>query len=51
MFRRGPLGEFLTDELSGHFGKNWTDFYRHFFPRWLSKTTGVVARHDTWERK
>ena len=25
MFSRGPAGEFFTDEMSGHYGVNWTD--------------------------
>lgn len=51
MLQRGPQGEFLTNEQSGHYGQNWTNFYRHFFPRWLSEMTGLAVLHQSWETK
>lgn len=44
---RGPAGEFLTNEWSGHFGMNWTDAARQQFADFMSGF-GFNATHTPW---
>jgi filamentous hemagglutinin len=48
IFRRGPNGEILTDEHSGHYGEKWTPEIRQQFQGWLSNRVGVPVLHATW---
>jgi hypothetical protein len=34
---RGPGGEYLTNEVSGHYGVNWTDAVRQQFAEFISR--------------
>lgn len=47
-FTRGPNGEFLTTENSGHYGQNWTDPVRAQFQTWLSSRVGKPVNHQNW---
>ncbi|MEV4227085.1 polymorphic toxin type 43 domain-containing protein [Streptomyces bobili] len=45
---RGPNGEFLTNEHSGHYGTNWTDAVRSQFTAFM-EGHGFTVRHSaTW---
>lgn len=45
MFSRGPRGEVITSEFSGHFWKNWNDDVRKAFVDFLETRTGVSVNH------
>ncbi|MEZ4295816.1 MAG: RHS repeat-associated core domain-containing protein [Polyangiaceae bacterium] len=45
LFRRGPLGEILTNERSGHFWQNWTPEIRSRMKHWLQTRTGQTVIH------
>ncbi|MBL4688271.1 MAG: hypothetical protein JKY37_27030 [Nannocystaceae bacterium] len=47
-FSRGPRGEILTNEYSGHFGENWTDAMRAEFVEFLEGATGQRVVHGAW---
>lgn len=44
MFRRGPNGEFITNEFSGHYWQNWTPATRNLFEQTMSKY-GIKIEH------
>jgi RHS repeat-associated protein len=44
---RGPNGEFLTDEWSGHYGINWNDDIRAEFERFM-RDYGFDITHRPW---
>ncbi|MBB4864037.1 filamentous hemagglutinin [Pseudomonas nitritireducens] len=44
MFRRGPNGEFITNEFSGHYWQNWTPETRSAFEKAMSGY-GVKVEH------
>lgn len=48
--QRGPMGEFLTTESSGHYGGNWNYQTRAQFQQWLSNRVGTMVNHQTWKR-
>lgn len=48
MFTRGPNGEILTNEFSGHFGTRWTTQNRQQFVEFLEQATGVPVNHSEW---
>lgn len=45
MFRRGPSGEILTNEFSGHFWQNWTPEAREQLKSMLEQMTGQKVIH------
>lgn len=45
MFRRGPNGEVITNEFSGHYWKNWTPEVRAKFERTLKQYDLNVKHH------
>ncbi|GGY48357.1 PAAR-like domain-containing protein [Pseudoduganella albidiflava] len=47
-FSRGPHGEFITTEQSGHYGRNWNDPVRAQFEEWLNARVGKPVRHKKW---
>ena len=47
MFSRGSNGEILTNENSGHFGKNWTPELRETFIN-TRNDYGVPVNHESW---
>jgi Bacterial toxin 43 len=44
-FYRGPNGEIITNEASGHFGHQWNDQNRQQFIEFLEGATGVPVQH------
>jgi RHS repeat-associated protein len=44
---RGPNGEFLTNELSGHYGVNWTNATRMQFTDFMARF-GFLVVHARW---
>lgn len=50
-FTRGPNGEFLTTENSGHYGQNWTDPVRAQFEAWLRSRSEMPVTHQSWGKK
>ncbi|NOK01954.1 hypothetical protein HNV27_10110 [Myxococcus xanthus] len=46
MFSRGKNGEFLTNEGSGHFWRNWTPEVRAQFVDSMRRMTGDVVEHS-----
>lgn len=44
---RGPSGEYLTNEASGHYGLNWTDTIRQQFSDFMSGY-GFNVAHTQW---
>ena len=47
MLSRGPNGEFFTDEMSGHYGINWTDEVRQQFVDFM-RSYGFDIQHTMW---
>jgi RHS repeat-associated protein len=47
LFRRGPNGEIVTNEHSGHYYQNWTDAIRKSFKEFLEQKTGQKVIHTT----
>ena len=47
IFTRGNSGEIITNELSGHFGKNWTPELRIEFVE-VMKSYGLDVLHESW---
>jgi len=45
MFKRGSNGEILTNEMSGHFHKNWSPEVRKQFKSFLEENTGQTVKH------
>jgi hypothetical protein len=45
MFRRGPNGEVITNEFSGHYWKNWTPEVRAKFEQTLKQYDLNVKHH------
>jgi RHS repeat-associated protein len=45
MFRRGPNGEILTNERSGHYWRNWTPEIRSKFEKFMKEMTGLRHEH------
>ena len=41
-------GEILTNEYSGHFGRNWTPQIREQFKAFLERMTGLPVNHSEW---
>jgi filamentous hemagglutinin len=50
-FQRGPKGEFLTTENSGHYGQNWTNQNREQFQQWLSNRVDLPVYHGPWRQE
>jgi len=48
IFSRGVDGSIVTNEMSGHYGFNWTPQIREQFVNWLSSRTGIVVNHLPW---
>ncbi|MBY0526644.1 MAG: hypothetical protein K2R98_24825 [Gemmataceae bacterium] len=46
--RRAPDGTLITNEMSGHFGVNWTDALRKQFVDFM-KSLGEKHSHWEWE--
>jgi hypothetical protein len=44
---RRPKGEYLTNEMSGHYGVNWTDAVRQQFTDFMSRF-GFSVVHTPW---
>lgn len=44
---RGPNGEFLTNEWSGHYGQNWNDVVRQQFSNFMSSFNFDLI-HTPW---
>jgi hypothetical protein len=47
MLSRGPDGEFFTNEMSGHYGSNWTDPVRQQFVDFM-RGYGFDIEHAMW---
>jgi hypothetical protein len=47
-FSRGPNGEIITNELSGHFGENWTPAIREQFRTFMEQMTGNPVQHAAY---
>lgn len=47
IFSRGPAGEFFTDEMSGHYGVNWTNPVRAQFVDFMQRY-GFDVTHTRW---
>ena len=45
MFKRGSNGEIITNEMSGHYHKNWTPEIRAQFKSFLESQTGQAVKH------
>ncbi len=45
MFKRGPNGEILTNEFSGHYWQNWTPEIRQQFER-VMREYGLPVMHS-----
>lgn len=48
-FNRGPKGEILTTENSGHYGQNWTSKVRKQFED-VMESYGLPVKHEVWGR-
>ncbi|MEZ0228477.1 MAG: RHS repeat-associated core domain-containing protein, partial [Planctomycetota bacterium] len=48
MVWRGPNGEIMTNEHSGHYGGNWTPAAREAFMKFVQSTTGAAHTHEGW---
>ncbi len=46
-FSRGPNGEFITTENSGHYGGNWTPALRQQFQK-VMESYGIKVQHEVW---
>jgi filamentous hemagglutinin len=46
----GPQGQLLTDEASGHYGRNWNPEIRAKFQAELERMTGLKVEHTPWEQ-
>lgn len=47
-FSRGPGGQILTTEFSGHYGTRWTPELANQFVTFLEGQTGQTVVHTLW---